>query len=196
MEWPQEPACRDCCSVGDGEGGNVEGQWAPSGSRRHSEHLQMRSSAPDVLRRGATWRDTSSLAESPGSEVTHPCPRFSWEERSGKAARLHPARCREKQTCFQQVLALRSRSRSLSPPAPLPPAGGGVFLARLRSAVGCARQQSRAPGDLCWESGIRVRRPGSPESLCPRNNLARVQDERGLNLSLSNPSLCRECLRA
>lgn len=118
MEWPQEPACRDCCSVGDGEGGNVEGQWAPSGSRRHFGHLQMRSSAPDVLRRGATWRDTSSLAESPGSEVTHPCPRFSWEERSGKAARLHSARRREKQTCFQQVLALRSRrarARSRSP---------------------------------------------------------------------------------
>lgn len=168
------------------------GQWIPSGSRRHSEHLQMRNPAPDVLKRGATWRDTSSLAESPGSEVTHPCQRLSWEERSGKAARLHPARCREKQTCFQQVLALRS----LSLPAPLPPAGGGVFLARLRSAVGCARQQSRAPGGLCWESGIRVRRPGSPESLCPRNNLSRVQDERGLNLSLSNPSLRRECLRA
>lgn len=69
----------------------LRGQWIPSGSRRHSEHLQMRNPAPDVLKRGATWRDTSSLAESPGSEVTHPCPRLSWEERSGKAARLHPA---------------------------------------------------------------------------------------------------------
>lgn len=29
MGWPQEPACRDCRSVGDGEGGNVEGAVDP-----------------------------------------------------------------------------------------------------------------------------------------------------------------------
>lgn len=39
------------------------------------------------------------------------------------------------------------------------------------------------------EPGTRVGRQGSPESLCPSNNLARVLDERGLALSLSNPQL-------
>lgn len=34
---------------------------------------------------------------------------------------------------------------------------------------------------------MRVGRPGSPESLCPRNNLPRAGDEGGLDLSLSNP---------
>lgn len=115
------------------------------------------------------------------SGVTHPCPRLSWEERSGEAARLRPAPHQEKQTCFQQVLALRSL------PAPLPLAGGGVFLARLGSAVGCVRQQSPVPGGLCWEPGTRVGRLGFPESLCPRNNLAHARDEGGLDLPLSNP---------
>lgn len=39
------------------------------------------------------------------------------------------------------------------------------------------------------ETGTRMGRQRSPESLCPRNNLVRVLDERGLDLSLSNPQL-------
>lgn len=162
----------------------------PSEIRSDSEHLQMCSPALDVLtQRGATWRDTSSLEGSPGV----------WGYSSLPAA-LHTRRClvgralwggskaapssaqlsaREKQTGFQQVLSLPSL------PEPLPAAGGGVFLARLLSAVGCGRQRSPTPGGLC--SG--VGRQGSPESLCPSNNLARALDERGLHLSLSNPQL-------
>lgn len=62
---------------------------------------------------------------------------------------------------FQQVLA------QLSLPEPLPAAGGGVFLARLLSAVGCVRQRSPTPDGLCLgaldesgEAGV----PGIPLS--------------------------------
>lgn len=95
---------------------------SPSGSRRHTEHLQMRSPAPDVLtQRGATWRDTGSLAGSPQSVgpclrsgVTHPCPRLSWEERSGETARLRPAQRREKNKPASSKFSLCARSPSPS----------------------------------------------------------------------------------
>lgn len=54
----------------------------------------------------------------------------------------------------------------------------GVRASDPRRLAACAR-----------ESGTRVGRQGSPESLCPSNNLARALDERGLHLSLSNPQL-------
>lgn len=132
----------------------------------------------------------------PECEVTHPCQPLSttgdasWEERSGEAARLRPAQPssaqrwrREKQTGCQQVLAL---PHSLSPS--LQQVGAfswrdsspqwGVRASDPRRLAACARKP-----------GTRVGRQGSPESLCPSNNLARALDERGLHLSLSNPQL-------
>lgn len=154
----------------------------------------MCSPALDVLTlRGATWRDTGSLEGSPGVWGYSSLPAALHTRRrllgralwgGSKAAPSSARRWRrEKQNGFQQVLSLPSL------PEPLPAAGGGVFLARLLSAVGCARQRSPTPGGLCsgaWdESGEKE----SPASLCPSNNLAHALDERGLDLSLSNPQL-------
>ncbi|XP_052610888.1 uncharacterized protein LOC128120721 [Peromyscus californicus insignis] len=173
MERPQEPVCRDCCSVGE-----VPGDPSP-GAGDILSTSRCAAPAPDALtQRGATWRDTGSLAGSPRS-VGPPSAEWGYsslpEALLGSAlwggSEVAPSSApREKQTCFQQVLALRSL------PAPLPPAGGGVFLARLRSAVGNqVRRAGSGNGD-----------PGLPRLLAPAAGVQRALCAR-LSTELGEP---------
>jgi hypothetical protein len=157
----------------------------------------MCSPALDVLtQRGATWRDIGSLEGSPGSvgllilarRTPHP------ETPPGKSA------LGRQQGCAQLSATLAPRKTNRLPasskfslcPRSLSPSlqQVGAFSWRDSSPQwGVSASDPRRLEACARETGTRVGRQGSPESLCPRNNLVRVLDERGLDLSLSNPQL-------